>query len=93
MSRFRNFNAAARAAIASLTLALVIGLAGAASADPLARQDMRWSGPQLLWGYALTSGQSDRQAGVNCEGRLGVAILGGFANASDMPRVGQACRY
>jgi hypothetical protein len=79
----------------ALTLALSIGVfalaTGSASADPMQSSQAGWRG-ERIYGFVNMTG-SERRAPGSCEGRLGGAILGGFANPSDSPRQGQACRY
>ena len=79
----------------ALALAISMGVfalaTGSASADPMQSTQSDWRGGERIYGFVSTG--SDSQAPGSCEGRLGAAILGGFASSSDSPRMGQACRY
>jgi hypothetical protein len=80
----------------ALALAITMGVfavaTGSAFADPMHSSQAGWHGGERIYGFVSAPG-SDSRAPGSCEGRLGAAILGGFASSSDSPRVGQACRY
>jgi hypothetical protein len=80
----------------ALALAISMGVfalaTGSASADPMQSSQAGWRSGERIYGFVNMPGSDSRVPG-SCEGRLGAAILGGFANSSDSPRLGQACRY
>jgi hypothetical protein len=80
----------------ALALALSMGVfalaTGSAAADPMHSGQDGWRGGERIYGFVNMTG-SDGHATGSCEGRLGAAILGGFAKPSDSPRIGQTCRY
>ncbi|WP_294539832.1 hypothetical protein [uncultured Rhodoblastus sp.] len=81
---------------AALALALSMGAfalaTGSASADPTHAGQSGWRGGERIYGFVNLTGSDSRTTG-SCEGRLGAAILGGFAKPSDSPRIGQTCRF
>jgi hypothetical protein len=80
----------------ALALALSMGAfalaTGSATADSTHSGQPGWRGGERIYGFVNMTG-SDGRASGSCEGRLGAAILSGFAKPSDSSRLNQDCRY
>jgi hypothetical protein len=87
----------AKRMLRATSVALALGLSMGAATGPAAA----YSGPsgqtaprsELIFGFAGVNDGSASSASRACEGRLGGAILGNFADASDSPWLGPRCRY
>jgi hypothetical protein len=80
------------------SVALALGLSMGAASGPAAAYSgpsgqMAPRGGELIFGFAGVNDGSASSSSRACEGRLGGAILGNFADASDSPWLGSHCRY
>ncbi len=83
----------AAAAALALSIGASVFASGSAAADPMQFSQAAWRGGETVYGYTgVNDGSASRASGA-CESRLGGAILGGFADASDAPQLGSKCRY
>ena len=88
----------AKRMLRATSVALALGLSMGAASGPAAA----YSGPsgqtaprggELIFGFAGVNDGSASSSSRACEGRLGGAILGNFADTSNSPWLGPHCRY
>ncbi len=77
----------------TLALGLSMGATGPAAAYSGPSGQTAPRGGELIFGFAGVNDGSASSSSRACEGRLGGAILGNFADASDSPWLGPHCRY